>query len=233
MRTLFRSLDSLVRLDHVPLKAFRALHFSHEITFVETGVGIERAVRPFDLITRAGKPPEGVISIGYCGGLVPGASVGDLVWATAVHLVDEGRPEVLLLPDQDRVFQRLSSSTPILEGTFFTLRRWMKKADVLARVPAGVPLPVCEMETFGLARLARERGLPFFAIRSVSDGDREEVGFDPSAVCDSAGIYRPSRALALFISRPHLLGSAMKLRRNASIASRSLARGVEALLKIL
>ena len=232
VRSVVRPLEGRRRLPDLPFKAFAAHRLSHEIAFAETGMGFENAARVFDRAASVIRP-DAVISLGYCGGLTAGASVGTLVWATAVCLLNGRSTEILRLPARDRVLGRLSSTLEVRPATFLTLREWMKKADILPHVPAGAPLPVCEMETFGMAKIALERSLPFYAIRSVSDGEGEEIGFDPTAVCDASGTYRPARAIAFFISHPGLLSHAIKLHRGSKTASRNLGRAVEMLLQAL
>jgi hypothetical protein len=89
------------------------------------------------------------------------------------------------------------------------------------------------METFALARLSLHHKLPFFAVRAVSDGADVDLAFDLQEVCDSAGTYRLTRALKLFLTRPHLLTHALSLRRSSRIASTNLARAASALLQVL
>lgn len=232
IRGILNSLDDRVPIPGLPFRASRVQHRFHEITFAETGMGVENAVRVFEHVAGI-TTPEVVISLGYCGGLVPGAAVGDLIWASAVCLIDGPQVEVLPISGQDLVFGKLSLSVPIRQGTFITLRQWMKKVDILPHVPAGMPLPVCEMETFGVARLAMERNVPFFAIRCLSDADQDEIAFDPSAMCDPSGSLRLARSLRFFASHSRLLGQAMKLRRASAIASRNLALATEKLLQTL
>jgi hypothetical protein len=66
----------------------------------------------------------------------------------------------------------------------------MKKREIFPLVPPDAPLPVCDMETFPLAKLSLEKGIPFL---------------------------------------PH----ALKLRKSSGRASASLARAIDALLRIM
>ncbi|MGD0228812.1 MAG: hypothetical protein ABSC19_00450 [Syntrophorhabdales bacterium] len=232
VRETTRMLGGRTRLQGLPFRAFCVRHPSHSLTFAETGMGIESATRVFLHMLQRDRP-DAAISLGYCGSLSPDASIGDLIWASKVCLVEGRGVETLALDDALGVLGTLSSRLPIRAGTFLTLNRWRKKHELVRTIPQGMPLPVCDMETFGLARLSVDHGLPFFAIRAVSDASGEDIPFDPWSVCDSSGTYRLYRALGLFLSRPHLLAHAIKLRRNSKIASRNLALAVSALLQIL
>jgi hypothetical protein len=229
---LARMLRPKEKLCRLPFRAFHARHLSHELTVTVTGVGIENARRAFNRMVQTGRP-DGVISLGYCGSLCREAVVGDLVFASTVSLVDHGGLETIRLPDPGYLLKSLSSRLPLRAGAFLTLKEWMRKERLTPLLPTGMPLPVCEMETFGLAQLSLQHGLPFFAIRAVSDGAGEDLPFDPREVCDASGTYRLSRTLSLFLCRPHLLAHAVKLHRASKRASRCLALAAEGLLRIL
>ena len=177
--------------------------------------------------------PDAAVSLGYCGALSPDADIGDLVWASSVCLIKSGRSETLSLPDPGGLLGLIQGRLSIRAGTFFTLAGPMKKKEIVRFVPDGTPLPVCDMETFALARHATAAKLPFFAIRSVSDRHDEDIAFDPQAVCDRFGIYKPLLAVRLFLTKPGLLAQAIRLGRTSKVASRSLALALDALLRAL
>jgi nucleoside phosphorylase len=220
------------RIRDLPFKAFSVRHPTHVLTVAETGLGIESAARVFLRMLQAGAP-DAVISLGYCGALSHDAAVGDLIWASNVRLVEGEGVETLVLPDNPRVLEALSLRLPIRAGTFFTLKEWTKKQELVRFVAPDMTLPVCDMETFALARLSLHHNLPFYAVRAVSDGADVDLAFDPREVCDGAGTYRATRALKLFLKRPRLLAHARELRRSSKIASRSLALAARALLQAL
>jgi hypothetical protein len=227
-----RLLGDKTRLPGMPFPAFRFRHPAHAVLAAETGVGVDSAGRVFLRLTESEKV-DAVVSVGYCGALDAGADIGDLVWASQVCLIKDNHVEAVPLPDTGGLLQSLSRSLPIRAGTFFTLAEPMKKRKIVPLVPPGAPLPVCDMETFALARLSIVRGLPFYAIRSVSDRHDEDIDFDPRVVCDRFGTYRPCLAVRLFLSRPGLLPHAMRLSRSSKIASRSIALALDALLRTL
>ncbi len=202
-----RALGPRRRLRGLPYRAFRVDHPTHVLTFAETGMGAANAsgvlARMLDV-----ERPDGVISLGYCGALRPGVLVGDLVWASRVCLANGRETETLDLGHASGLGEALSSRLPLQSGTFFTLDRWMRKQDLVRLLPPAAPLPVCDMETYGLARLSAARQVPFFAIRAVSDAAGDEIPFDPWCICDSRGVYRPLKAVRLFLSRPGLLAHA-------------------------
>ncbi|HOE16163.1 MAG TPA: hypothetical protein PLX02_01945 [Syntrophorhabdaceae bacterium] len=220
------------RIHGLPFKAFRVDHPSHEITMAETGMGVENAARVFLRLLQTDKP-DVVLSIGYCGALSPDTSVGDVVWASSICLIDKQKIEMLSLPGSRELFDNLSARSPVRAGTFITMKEWMKKRDIVPFVASNMMFPVCDMETSGVAQICCSRALPFFALRAVSDGADTEIFFDPWDVCDKSGKYSAPRAMRFFLLRPHLISHAIKLQRNAKIASSNLAQAVAALLQSL
>ncbi len=231
-REAVRLIGRGTRIHGLPFRAHSVRLPAHTLTICETGMGVENAGRVFQHMLQAGTF-DAAVSLGYCGALSHDASVGDLVWASKVRLIEGERSETLVLPDNGKLLETLSLSLPLRAGTFLTLKEWMKKRELRRFVDPGMTLPVCEMETFELARLSLRHNLTFFAVRAVSDASDVDLPFDPWRVCDSTGTYRPGRAFRLFLTRPRLLRHAMALRRDSSVASRSLAQAVSALLRVL
>ena len=117
------------RIHGLPFRAFCVRHPTHTLTVAETGLGIENATRVFLRMLQAGRF-DAVISLGYCGALSPDASVGDLIWASRVRLIEGERVETLFLPDERKLLETLPVRLPIRAGTFFTLKGWMKKQEL-------------------------------------------------------------------------------------------------------
>jgi len=220
------------RIHGLPFKAFCVDHPSHEITMAETGMGVENATGVFLHLLQTDKP-DAVLSIGYCGALSPEASVGDVVLASSVCLIEGQNVETLSLPDNRELFGKLASRFPVRAGTFITMKKWMKKRDIAPYVARGMMSPVCDLETFGVAQICRSRALPFFALRAVSDGADTEIFFDPWDVCDKNGKYSAARAMRCFLTRPHLLSHVIELYRSSKIASSNLAQAVSALIQLM
>ncbi len=216
----------------LPFRAFRIAHPKHQLLAAETGLGIENAVRVLRRMVESDMP-DGVVSLGYCGALSTDAAVGDLIWASQACLVGGQETEMLSLPDNRRLLDRLALTLPIRPGTFVTMKEWMKKSEVASLITRRMILPVCDMETYGVAHLCLRLGLPFCGIRAASDSVDLEVAFDPRDVCDRDGFYSSARAIRLLLGRPRLITHMMKLRRNSDIASRNLAGTIRTLIDLL
>ena len=214
-----------------PFKIFFAEHPFHEIILIETGMGSHNAEAAFEHVL-AKHSPDFIVSMGFGGALYNGAEVGDLVYASRVFDIGEKMEGAIELPDAAGMFGRLSGKISVQEGSILTLRRFMKKTEIKQIMPQ-IPLPVCDMETFPLARLSTHKGLPFLAIRSITDRVDEEISPELFDIGDEFGRYKLSRALRLLFSKPRVIPEVAKLGRNSRIASNSLWHAVRQLVEIL
>ena len=214
-----------------PFEIFIVEHPSHEILLVQTGMGIGNAEAALEYILREYKP-DFIVSIGFAGALYDAASAGDLIWPSKVFFINDKVEGTLELPDAEEISARLSGKVTMHEGSVVTLQRWMKKSEIKKIIP-WLPLPVCDMETFPLAQLSVLRGLPFFAVRSITDTADEEIPHEFLTVSDKSGKYMLSRSLKLLLSKPKLIRKAARLGMTSRIAARNLSHAVRALVEIL
>jgi adenosylhomocysteine nucleosidase len=235
-----------------PFNIFFAEYSSKEVVLVQTGMNIHNANPTLEYILEE-HCPDLILSLGFGGALYDGALVGDLVWASRVVFIPEGilegethtflmsegeetfyrhEPYILEVPGVREIVSRLSKVT-MHEGCILTLERWMKKSEIKNIITQELSRPVCDMETFPLAKLSMQRGLPFFAVRSITDQADEEIPLELLDISDESGNYRFSRALRLIVCKPKLIPDIIKLGRNSKIASKNLWHVVESLLEIL
>jgi nucleoside phosphorylase len=209
-----------------------AEYSSHEITVVLTGIGIRNAENALEYVLKE-QTPDVIVAAGFGGALYDGARIGEVIWASRVLSVSGSVQSVIDLQAGRDMFNRLSGQLALREGSVVTLDTWNKKAEVRRMVPEEFPFPVCDMETFPLARLSLERDLSFFAFRSITDRGDEEIPPELLGVSDESGQYRLSRALKLLITKPWLIAESMKLGAHSQIAGRNLWQAVSAFIKAL
>jgi nucleoside phosphorylase len=224
---------SATRISHThPFPLFRALYGSVEVVVVLTGMGTRNAEASLDCVIKEHSPTL-ILSSGFGGALYDTASIGELIWASRVLLVNGGVREILDLPDRDQLFPRLSQKLTLHEGSIITLKGWMTKPEIKRALSTPLPFPVCDMETFFLAKASLKHGLTFIAIRSITDRSHEEIPPELLSVSDESGNYRLPRALKALLRNPSLIPGAMNLGRNSALASRNLWRAVKALMEAL
>jgi adenosylhomocysteine nucleosidase len=174
--------------------------------------------------------PELIVSAGFGGALYDGAAIGEVIWGSKVLLIREGIVETLDLSTAGNIFGALGTVSAIREGNILTLDRWMKKSEIRKILNPQLSFPVCDMEAFFLAEPCLKKGLPFVALRAVSDRADEDIPPEFLTVSDESGRYRLSRALRLFL-KPGLIKDIVKIGRNSAIASDKLWAAVRSLIE--
>ncbi len=209
-----------------------AEYSSHEIVIVLTGIGVTNAEKAFQYVLKE-HSPDVIVSAGFGGALYKGARIGEIIYASRVLSVTEGTINVIDLKSGAEMFDKISNRLALAEGSVITLDGWKKKAEVLKMTPEGLSRPVCDMETFPLARLSLEKGLAFFSFRAVTDRSDEDVSPELLGVSDESGRYSLALAVKLLLSNPRLIPESIRLGIASYIAGKSLWRTVSALIKAL
>jgi adenosylhomocysteine nucleosidase len=185
-----------------------------EVLLVANGAGAARAAKAVDVASSFGGI-EWICSMGYCGALDDGMTVGAIFVAERVQ-TDQGvyvaarprsaRPHVTgLLASIDRVAQTVE-----------------EKRELRARGASAV-----EMEAAGVAAKAAELHLPFYCIKSVTDLAGESFGLDLNSALLSDGRFGTMRLIAAACRRPlSLLPELARLGSRSRAASQTLGEFV-------
>lgn len=192
------------------------------------GGGLSAALADKIAAMIAERRPKGVISIGIAGALDPGLSVGDCLVARTVvsqgarHDADGAWTAAILsaLPGA-RHADFWGSEVIVMEGA--EKRRLREETGALA----------VDMESHVAARIAAEHGLPFAAVRVVSDTTHHDLPpaflncMRPDGGIDYAAITRS------ILGDPRQLPALMRTAREVEAAFRSLQRNRLALGPLL
>jgi len=90
-----------------------------------------------------------------------------------------------------------------------------------------------DMETAGAARIAAERGIPWLAVRTVTDAYEDTMPFDFNALADGNGNVAIGRVIAAALSHPGKIPALMRLGQQSSRAATNLTDFLFALLPII
>ncbi|MGA2479106.1 MAG: phosphorylase, partial [Spirochaetia bacterium] len=85
-----------------------------------------------------------------------------------------------------------------------------------------------EMETFGIAQVAVERGIPLHSLRSISDSPEEPIPFTMGGGEDFH--LKPLTLLGAVLRNPRIIGPLLRLKNNSAKAAGNLAAVVFAIL---
>jgi adenosylhomocysteine nucleosidase len=173
----------------------------------------EGATKAADLLVEQGV--NALVSFGFAGGLDPALRPGTIVIPTAI--VSDGKSYV---------------ADPILANRFggLTLHRILGGTSVAAdaaskrRLHETTQAHAIDLESFGVARVARAHGLPFVAVRAISDAAERDLPPAALLALDQQGRIDLIRVLASLIRRPGQLPALLSLASDASRARRALVR---------
>jgi len=219
-----------------PLTICEASYGPHGIVAVRTGMG------PFetdDALEGAiiDHKPDYLLSIGFGGALYDGAKAGELVWGKRFMLHDKGKginqKDDIKVAEKKPVYEKLKGKLDIKEGTIITITERTAKQELRQTLPENTRFPVCDMETFHIARLALKRGVPFFAVRSITDRLDEEIPEELFGVCDEEGNFKFTRAMGILARKPALIPDSVRLGGVSAGASKNLWLALKSLIEVL
>lgn len=198
-----------------------------EVIVACTGDGRENAARGVQALLER-YPVGRLIVIGIAGGLSPSLRVGSLLVAREV--VENGGS----VPAPDAGWlqraRRDTGATPaVFVSTPNVLCTLREKADAYSSLPGGGVAAV-DLETATYARAASLRGIPYLALRAISDTAEEALPMDFNALRDPAGSVDIRRVTLRALTRPRILPSLWEWRGRVSLCSENLARAVQTLL---
>jgi len=187
-----------------------------ELVGTRTGVGTKLASETTARLLDETNPQH-VMIVGIAGGMGP-SQVGDVLFPGAVVDKDTG--------DEFR-------ATPIgavePSGRLVTHDDFDIGPDELQRL-VGAGFVAVDMETAAVARVCNERGVPWMAVRAISD----LVGVTPGDVIDLAnpdGTPNVGASLRYLATKPWRIPKLVRLARDSTAAARAAARAARQTLE--
>jgi adenosylhomocysteine nucleosidase len=144
---------------------------------------------------------DGILSIGFCGALDPALRIGDIVVTGEIA----------------------GMGAPHMHGRVLSVDRVAVTAGEKRTLRETTGASVIEMESAAAASKAREWGVPFGCIRSVSDTAEEDLPLDFNLYRDPQGRFSRMRIALAALGRPHrAIPGLLRLERNCRLAAESL-----------
>ncbi len=184
-----------------------------------SGVGRQRAKRALEQILQSVTSPRCVIAAGYAGALHERLRVGDRVIAREIVDRKGGswRCSTELLPSTN------------LSGRILTSDHLVAEAKEKEQLGESYKALAVDMESAGIAEVCVERGLPFLAIRAISD--TLDTQLSPQLIGLLAGGHvSPWQAIRALLKKPNLLSEFRRLARDTRLAGRNLGQTLHKIL---
>jgi adenosylhomocysteine nucleosidase len=200
---------------------------------VTSGMGMQRARIATQKLIQS-YAPQWLISFGIAGAAEDELQIGDVIAVRAVCQLHEHALSTLKqlhfwpnegieLAEQELV----TRNAHLLTGTAVTTVGTQPDLLVLEEMYH----PILDMETAGIAQVAEENGIPFSALRAVSDCPSAPLPFDLGEMVDNHANLRLGRLLMEIVRHP---GAALKfsqVQTNARIAADRVAVALVALIE--
>lgn len=134
-----------------------------------SGAGAENACRAAQGLVRQ-FPLRGLVSVGFAGGLSESLQPGELVLA---HSVTEEQSQERFICDE--MLLPVASGQ---RGGLLSVSGVINSAEQKRRLGKHWGALAADMESAGVARAAREAGLSFGAVKSITDASNESIAID-------------------------------------------------------
>jgi adenosylhomocysteine nucleosidase len=217
------------------LGSFRGFRFQiidRNCLLIISGMGLKRAMDATRSVM-AEISPHLLVSFGIAGSINNNLQIGDVVVSGNSCLLDRG------LPGQFQPLASLSekawnAATRVLKpdgallvsGTAITT----PGSQVILQGMDKMASPVLEMETWGIAQVAAEKGIPLVSIRSVSDRPQSPIPFNLETILDENDNIRIGKLLMMVLRRPLLLFQSRQMMQNFRKAANNAAKVLVAVL---
>ncbi len=163
------------------------------------GPGAERAGRAARALLAEGS--EALLSFGVAGGLDPGLAPGTVVVSDRVIgpdrsflVADDGWRERLIGTGHER--------EPMKIGHVASADRPLRKPDQKASLFAETGAAAVDLESFAVARVAHDAGIPFLAVRAIADPAWRIVPDAAMRALRTDGRLNPLGALGGLVAKP-------------------------------
>jgi adenosylhomocysteine nucleosidase len=212
--------------------AYTGRYRHQSVLVVWTGMGRQRAeARAEALLARY--QVAAVLSIGFSGALKGWLEVGDLVLASElIGLSGSGSSEIeptIYQANQGllRAAREALGATPlrVVLGPTVTAPRVITTPADKHDLGSQTGAIAVDMESYWIARVASDRGLPFLALRAISDAQKDLLP-PIHQILDTDGNPSVCRLAVHLTRQPASLAALPRLARNAARARRALATGV-------
>lgn len=203
------------------------------VVITATGMGRDRAYDATARLLRE-RPCAAVIAAGFAGGLAPGISAGDLIVPALVQRDGSGPPAAPASDLLECARRALADPPAAHAGPLATLDAMCvtaaDKAAARDRHPHAI---AADMETYGAAAAAADAGVPWLAIRAITDGSADVFPLPFDRYVDACGEPDRTRIMLAALRSPASIPGLIRLGRCSASAAGNLARAVEATVRAM
>jgi nucleoside phosphorylase len=174
-------------------RVYRGAYRGRHLLLVNSGVGKRRALAACRSVLDH-YPITAIVSLGFAGALKPGCKTGDMFICSSMVYAED------LSAVRHQTDSRLQSIAQTCElkclynGVGVTSKRLVSSPSDKRNLKDASAADIVDMESYWIAQLARENGIPFIIGRSVSDAEKDTFPNLPS--------YEWRNAIKYFVWHP-------------------------------
>ena len=197
------------------------------------GVGPDNAVRHTSFICRKEHPLRALVIVGFAGGLDDRLLPGDLVLVDEVVDAQSSTryscdPDLLAVSERVRL-----SGFQIERGLCVSVHQVLIQAAEKRTLAAKTGAIVVDMESAGAAEAAARNGVPWIAVRVITDGLNDDLPLDFNALANSDGSVNRARVALSALLHPWKIPGLIRLGFRSDRAARNLGVFLQALAPLL
>ena len=198
------------------------------IVVVESGPGAARAVKATHALIDAYKPRL-VISAGFAGGLDAAVHRHDLV--VPASIVDAEDNEFVV--DETALPTLLDETSHLHCGRLLTMNRIVRLTSEKRQLGRDHGALAVDMESRNVAEVCRQRAIPFFVVRAISDALDDELPPDIGKLLSQQSFAgQLGAAVGSIFRRPSAVKDLFQLHQSALAASDRLAKYLDRIIEM-
>lgn len=184
-----------------------------------SGMGLAAARTGALALVEAGA--KALVSFGVAGGLDPKLARGTLVLPEQILCIDAMLPTDATW--RARLAYRLDSQCPVVGGALLSSPYAVMSSDDKAELLRDHGAVAVDMESFAVAHVAEQFGLPFIAVRAIVDTANEALPRAMTAAADRNGRLQLWRLIGALAVSPSQWAPTLQLAGSFRTAGRSLS----------
>lgn len=196
---ILSEMDVTETISYRPAVIVRGTYLDKEILAAHTGIGIGKMERAVRFCIKEYKP-SACVNIGYCGALIPELSLGDIVVAEAVAY-ESSEEQIPTTYSLDKFLHNEESDHKFMKGAVLSVDKVVATPHEKAFLGTKFGAIAVDMESYGLARVARELNTPFAIARSVYDPMDMHLP-DVKGFVSADGVIDPSGLMMNLLKKP-------------------------------
>ncbi|MEN6356250.1 MAG: hypothetical protein ABFD83_04110 [Armatimonadota bacterium] len=191
-----------------------------EVYAAISGIGKDNCAKAAENLIDSGA--QWIISSGFAAALDPVAKVGDVVIADRIITTDSDRTAYHSDAGLLSTLPPPGSNTDfaIYQCNMVSVDRIIASPQQKRKLFLSTGAGALDMESYAAAAICSSRGVPFAAIRSISDSAFDSI---PDFIITLTSIENTWRRLLYIAARPHTWQSICQMRRKTDLAAKNLA----------